>query len=194
MSHHGTIEQPTLTIPFQLRGYPGQVAVSYGINQDPKTWGFSLFGKQGAPGYPICLATVEYPGPGYHALMGWLQLVAITQTQQTSLFLDTWPMLSETDTPFAEFGYLPTFFDAPSPDPALHDQTWRAETFLVVSPDVFFTRSISRVVGFCWGYSLTRQIPTITPIDRLSQARWEDHLSFLRKRCPSWEFLSGEPG
>lgn len=192
VSHHGTPEPLALTIPFQLRGYPGQVVVSYGINQDPETWGFSLFGKQGASGYPICLATIEYPGPGYHAMMGWLQLVSITQTetQQTTTFLDTWPMLSKTDTPFAEFGYLPTLFDAPSPDPALHDQTWRADTFLVVSPDVFFTRRISNVVGFCWGYSIAQKKSTVNPVELLSQAHWEDHLFFLRKCCPSWEFLS----
>lgn len=191
MSHHGAVEQPVLTIPFQLRGYPGRVAVFYRINQDPRHWGFSLFGKQGAAGYPICQANVVFAGPGYYALMGWLQLVSITEieTQQTTTFLDTWPMLSKTDTPFAEFGYLPTLFDAPSPDPALSDQIWHADTFLVACSDVFFTRKIFNVVGFGWGYTIEQKKPTISPVESLSQARWEHHLPFLRRHCSSWEFL-----
>lgn len=193
LSQHGAVgqPQPVVTIPFHLRGYPGCVTVSYGVNQDPKPWGFSLFGKKGAPGYPICLANIEFEGPGYHALMGRLQLVSITpiETQQTTIFLDTWPMLSEMDMPFAAFGYLPILFDAPSPDPTLRDQIWCAETFLVASSDVFFTRRISNVVGFCWGYRIEQKQPIISPVEPLSPARWEYHLSFLRKRYPSWEFL-----
>jgi hypothetical protein len=82
--------------------------------------------------------------------MGWLQLVSIQETgaEHITTFLDTWPNLSDTDMPFAGFGYLPTLFDAPSPDPALRDQTWQAETFLIACPDVFFSRKIVEVIGF----------------------------------------------
>src|SRR5437588_2688158 len=117
---HEVFEQPALTIPFHLRGYAGNVTVYYGVNQNPLHWGFSLFGRKGAAGYPICQAMIDFDGPGYYAIMGWLQLVSIqeTEAQQAPTFVDTWPNLAETDMPFAEFGYLPTLFDAPSPDPA----------------------------------------------------------------------------
>jgi len=189
---HEVFEQPVLTIPFYLRDYPGSVAVYYGVNQNPQHWGFHLFGREGAAGYPICQAIIDFAGPGYYAFMGWLQLVSIqeAEAEHATIFLDTWPNLFDADVPFAEFGYLPTLFDAPSPDPALDDQTWQAESFLVVCPDVFFSRKIIEVVGFRWGYTIEQAKPTIRPVEVLPQARWNQHLSFLRKRLPSWEFLS----
>ncbi len=192
MENQRSLGQTTLTLPFQLRGYAGRVVVNYAVNQDPRRWGFYLFDMTGAAGYPVCQATVEYEGAGYHAVVGWIQLVTIHETQDAHArtFVDTYPMFEPIDTPFAAFGYLPTLYDIPSPDPALRDQTWRAESFLVACPDVCFHRQIALITSFSWGYRIAQHVPTIEPVQPLERTRWDQHLTLLREHHPSWEFLS----
>ena len=49
--------------------------VAYGINADPKRWGYHLLGLdfdiEVALGFPVIEARVEYPGEGYAGYLGW---------------------------------------------------------------------------------------------------------------------------
>jgi hypothetical protein len=55
-------------------GERGRVSVSLTANDDPPEVGKS----RDARGFPMCTATVDYPGRGYRALFGWVQLVRST--------------------------------------------------------------------------------------------------------------------
>ena len=70
-----------MVIPFRLRGLEGHVEVGYATNDDPRRWGYPLlegalgFAAEQARGFPVVSATVAYPGEGFAAAMGWIQLV-----------------------------------------------------------------------------------------------------------------------
>jgi len=77
----------SLEIPFRLRDYDGLVTVSYGVDRDPAFWGFDTPGLLYQPldlelakGFPVCEARIAYEGPGYHALMGWIQLISASRS------------------------------------------------------------------------------------------------------------------
>ena len=73
------------SFPFRLRGLDGSVEVQYTRNADPERWGYGLLGlpwpMRLAEGLPVLEATVTYPGDGYAAVMGWIQVVRITVSQ-----------------------------------------------------------------------------------------------------------------
>ena len=186
--------QPALTLPFDLRGYSGKVTVFYGVNEDPEYWGFGLlnlpFSLESIRGFPICDARVEFSGSGYYGFMGWIQLITVqeTDTGEVWVSVDQMPNQHGLELPFAEFGYLPTMFDAPGPNPPRSDETWLAETFLVACPDVARTREVEAIAGFSWGYILERMKPTVTPLEPLPLQRWNDHRSYLHETFPTWTF------
>ncbi len=181
-----------LNIPFTLRGFEGVVAVSYGPNTDPEGWGFGLldlpFDLELVRGFPVCEARVQFSGPGYYAVMGWLQLITVSETSgETWVSVDLAPNVHDLELP-CDFGHQPTMFDAPGPNPPRTDETWLAETFLVACPDVARTRAVEVVTGFSWGYRLEKLKPTLLPAEVLSKTRWNDHLTYLRGTFPSWTF------
>ena len=186
--------QPALTLPFDLRGCSGKVTVFYGVNEDPEYWGFGLlnlpFPLESIRGFPVCDARVEFSGPGYYGFMGWIQLVTIrdANTNEVSVSIDQMPNQHGLELPFAEFGYLPTMFDAPGPNPPRSDETWLAETFLVACPDVARTRTVEVVTGFSWGYELEAMKATSLPAQGLELAAWNKHLPYLKQTFPSWTF------
>jgi hypothetical protein len=73
-------------------------------------------------------ATVIYPGEGYSAMMGWIQIVRIHVSESSELLVSggdkappgdhTWadvpPHLQGLGVPFVSFGSRPALFDAPS--------------------------------------------------------------------------------
>ena len=189
-----------LEIPFRLRGYDGYVSIAYGEDQDPARWGFDVpgmlyqpFDLELAKGYPVCEARITYDGPGYRAMMGWIQLIThrdpLTGTEKETT-VDLAPMLSNADSPFFTFGYAPTFFDAPAnPDQGTVD--WIAETFLVVSPDVARTRTIAALLGFRWGYALRGMRATPLTVEPLGPETWERMREALQADYPTWRFLPG---
>jgi hypothetical protein len=87
MSERGDVVLP---LPFRLRGHEGIVEVNYGINDDPAVWGFDLFDLPFDPslvcGFPLMLATVHYDGPGYLALMDWIQVVTVTPDDSSAVW------------------------------------------------------------------------------------------------------------
>jgi hypothetical protein len=163
-------------------------------------WGFDTpgllyqpFDLELAKGFPVCEARIAYAGPGYRALMGWIQLITHrdpTTGAEEEATVDLFPMLSDLDTPFFTFGYAPTFFDAPAnPDHVTED--WIADTFLAVSPDAARTRTIAALLGFRWGYALRDTRATPLPVEALGSETWERRKEPLQTTYPGWRFLSG---
>lgn len=103
-------------------------------------------------GFPVCEARVEFPGSGYYACMGWLQLVTVeTEMGETRIAIDQVPNQHGLEWPFSDFGQRPTMFDAPVPNPPRRGEIWLAETFPVACPDVARTRTVEVVTGYRWG-------------------------------------------
>jgi hypothetical protein len=187
-------ERPALVLPFRLRGYDGEVSVFYGVNDDAAALGFDLlelpFPSERAHGFPLCAATIDYAGPGYRAAMGWIQVVTVRDaaTGEVTPSPDLYPMHYGLETPFAPFGFAPTFFDAPGPNPPRSDETWLADTFLTACPDVARTRRVAPLLAFRWGYELRAARPAALPIEERDLDAWTDVLPTLREAFPSWTF------
>lgn len=185
-----------LELRFRLRGYDGTVFVDYGVNDDPPAWGFDLlhlpFDLALVHGFPLLLASIDYAGPGYRALMGWIQVVTVEmrQPEQTVAETDVYPIHWPLDTPFVTFGQHPTVFDAPGPNPPRTDERWTAETFLAVCPDGARTRTVVPVLGFSWGYDLQQMRATSFPPAVATEADWKRCLLTLSDAYPDWEFRS----
>jgi hypothetical protein len=190
-------ETPTLQLPLRLRGHDGRVDVYYGENQDPSRWGFDLlnlpFDIELTRGFPTCEARVMYPIPGYRAAMGWIQLVTVRDaaTGEESTSIDVFPNASQTESPFAVFGFAPTMIDAPGPNPPRANETWTAETFLAVCPDVARSRRAAALLGFRWGYTLRDMRATPFAAEQTGPEAWNGHLEYLREQFPTWEFVPG---
>ncbi len=178
---------------FGLRAKTGRVLVTLSTNDDPVALGHPLvaprFDARAFRGFPIVRASVEYEGIGLSAVMGWLQVIRHIDPNgtETDLAVDRFP-LGPDDSPLYTYGYLPTFFDAPA-NPDHPDGEWRAETWLVVVPDVVRTRRIAAVVGFDWGYRLKSGHPVLLPLTALPRSDWSGLLPRLRAEHPRWEFL-----
>lgn len=183
------------TIPFQLRGVGGTVSVLYGVNEDPVRWGWAVldlewFSPELIRGFPIMQATVDHPAEGYAADMGWIQIVRYDirdpgEEEQLTVF-DVPPQLAETDTPYAAFGVRPTFFDAPAM--GAKDATWRADTFLVYTPDAVLSKVIRPICGFSWGYRLQAGVALLDPLSVADASDWRRNLPDLRGRFRTWTF------
>ncbi len=189
-------DAPALTIPFHLRGYDGQVSVFYRASHDPHQTGYDAldlpFDLALTEGYPACHAIVSYSGQGYRAYMGWIQLITNRDpaTGAESVSNDVMPIHEDVDSPFAVFGYAPTFFDAPA-NPDHETEDWIADAFLVACPGVARTRRVAALLGFRWGYTLRARKATPRPLAIADAATWDHHLSVLRERYPNWEFVPG---
>lgn len=91
------------------------------------------------------------------------------------------------DVPLFQFGYLPTFFDAPA-NPDHPDMRWLAEAFLVRLPD---RHTATAVAGFSWGYDLKGAVPAPLPAASVAADHWDAHLDVLRAEYPAWTFHPG---
>jgi hypothetical protein len=177
-----------LTVPFELRGQRGLINVRVLPNDDPWASGHQLvapdFDAKTFRGFPVCTATIRYHGQGINAWMGWVQLV--TREYDGEVSVDVPPFLADAG-PLYTYGHLPTFFDAPA-NPGHADGEWRADTFLVVVPDVIHSRRLEPVAGFSWGYRLTGGTPELLEPVRRDAASWSGHSAVLAARYPTWEF------
>ncbi|MGH2588771.1 MAG: hypothetical protein ACRDJE_27935 [Dehalococcoidia bacterium] len=168
----------------------------YHVNADPAYWGFGLlslpFDISLTEGFPVFQAVIDYSGAGYHAGMGWVQIVTVTGPGgRVRSSVDVAPIFRDIDYPFAEFGHLPTLFDAPGPNPPRSDETWVAESFLTVVPDVARSRRVRAVLGFRWGYDLKEMCAAPRPVELTSEADWQRCRAVLQDRYPNWEFDPG---
>lgn len=178
-----------LSVPFDVRGQRGLINVRVLPNDDPWASGHQLvvpdLDAEAYRGFPICTATLRYHGQGINAIMGWVQL--ITREFDGDVSVDALPMLAEAG-PLYAYGHLPTFFDAPA-NPGHPDGEWRADTFLVIAPDVIHTRALEPVAAFSWGYRITGGYPDVLDPVRRDASDWSGHRTVLATSYPDWSFL-----
>jgi hypothetical protein len=172
-------------IPFSSDDTPGAVAVTVEHVDDP-----AVIGKPpAARGFPSCTAVVDFPGKGYRALFGWVQLVRSTDGSSAGAAFDMDPfyLFEDAPSPYAFFGVNPTLFDAPSRDERA-PLTWTAHSFLARTPMVDDERRVLPLLGFSWGFDVDaagrialQQVEALTPGD------WDAHVPYLGTSFPGWE-------
>jgi hypothetical protein len=186
----------SIALPFRLRGLDGLVTVDVVANEDPKRWGYDLLGRfpmDQAVGFPVVRASVGYPAEGYRAAMGWIQLVYYGEDpRDPEVLVDLVPQHEDAGTPYAFWGFCPTFFDAPSTQQS--GICWTADAFLATSPDALMTKAVLPICGFRWGYATTRRPPDLLPPERVGAQTWDRARAVLAERFLAWEFLgAGDP-
>ncbi|MFD8691813.1 hypothetical protein [Streptomyces sp. NPDC059651] len=87
-----------------------------------------------ARGFPSCTAEVDYPGMGYRALFGWVQMVRSTDNSSAGAAFDMDPfyLFGDAPSPYAFFGINPTLFDASRVRRNTLD--WTAHSYLAWTP------------------------------------------------------------
>jgi hypothetical protein len=182
------------SIAFSLRDLDGRVSVSYGINDDPKRWGFHLFGQNWgsgeiARGFPVLQAKVKYPAEGYAGLLGWIQVVLLTdkdESETTWIVPDVAPQYREANLPYTAFGIEPVFFDAPATDGK--NVEFQATAFLTYTPDCLLTPVVEPLCGFTWGYDVEQGTVRAKELAECTQDDWSEARKLLRIRLPTWTF------
>ncbi|WP_229886860.1 hypothetical protein [Streptomyces subrutilus] len=146
-------------------------------------------------GFPSCTAVVDYPGPGYRALFGWVQLVRSTDNSSAGdgFDMDPFCLFEDAPSPYAFFGVNPTLFDAPSRDPRQR-LDWTAHSYLAWTPLDETERRVLPVAGFSWGFGVGAD-GRVAPhaVRALAPADWAGHLPRLRAACPGWVFDGWRP-
>jgi hypothetical protein len=166
---------------FLWDGLVGRVDVECVPNDDPHAYGSWW---PNAFGYPVCTARVAYPGHGYRAMLGWVQLVRSTDNDSFALFGDA-------PSPYCWYGIEPTLFDAPS-RPESAPSEWVAHSFLATTPMIEVIqgnpRRVLPLLGFDWGFDAHGGILELRNVTRLRAADWDAHLPLLRASYPRWTF------
>ena len=174
---------------FIWEGLAGHVDVDCVGNDDPGAYG----SWPTAFGYPVCTARVTYPGRGYRAMVGWVQLVRSTDNQSggKQFDIDPFALFSDAPSPYCWYGIEPTLFDAPSRVGAPPTQ-WVAHSFLATTPIsevmVGNPRRVVPLIGFAWGYDVSDGNIELRHIAPLATDDWNAHLPVLRASYPRWEF------
>jgi hypothetical protein len=183
------------------------VTVELEANGDPNHWGFGVLGlpwpEHLALGLPVLEATVSYPGKGYAAVMGWIQVVRIHVSERSEslvsegekapvgdhAWVDGPPHLRGLGIPFVSFGLRPTLFDAPMSTES--DVRFVADSFLTASPDALISRRSQPCSGFRWGYSTQAgsAAQLLSPI-LLNDDDWREALPILEEQFSEWSFDS----
>jgi hypothetical protein len=195
-------------IPFTLNGRAGTVAMTYGITEDPILSGFDVVPAFNGDiavcrGYPTIQGVIaRYDGAGYRARCGWLQVVTgnyyragdpVEAPADTARSVDRYPALMDIDVPFASYGTLPAFFDAPCRNLGGYVQLrWTADTFLATLPLRSKTEAIHRLLGVRWGYAEYadpgRHPVSPFPLVVTGPDSWNGLLPFLGHSFPRWRF------
>jgi hypothetical protein len=174
-------------IEFRHDGDQGRVTVTCVPNDDPAAVGK---GKE-ARGFPVCSATVAYPGTGYRALFGWVQLVRSTDnaSEGRAFEMDPLRFFEDSPAPYCWYGISPVLFDAPSRDERRPIE-WLAHSFLAVTPrEPDAPKRVVPLLGFSWGFVIGEDGRIVLrPVEQLAASDWNDHLPYLRDRYPSWQF------
>ncbi|MEE1840149.1 MULTISPECIES: hypothetical protein [unclassified Streptomyces] len=169
----------------------GSLAVTVEHVDDP-----AAIGKHpSARDFPSCTAVVDYPGRGYRALFGWVQLVRSTDNSSAGAAFDMDPfyLFEDAPSPYAFFGINPTLFDAPSR--ARRDPLdWTAHSYLAWTPMDDTERRVLPLVGFSWGFNVDSDGRiTLQPVEALSPGDWDAHLPYLGTSYPGWVFDKWHP-
>jgi hypothetical protein len=174
-------------IEFSHEGERGRVSVSVTTNDDPPAVGKD----ENARGFPVCTATVDYPGRGYRALFGWVQLVRSTDNafDGEAFEMDPARFFEDSPAPYCWYGFSPTLFDAPSRDDR-RPLEWLAHSFLAFTPrDLGARKQVVPLLGFSWGFEIDAAAHlTLAPLKPLTGADWSVHIPYLRTSYRRWEF------
>lgn len=181
-----------MIIPFLCDDMQGAIAVTLERVDDP-----AVIGKHpSADGFPCCTAEVDYPGMGYRALFGWVQLVRSTDNSSAGAAFDMDPfcLFEDAPSPYAFFGINPTLFDAPSRakrDPL----AWTAHSYLARTPMDDTERRVLPLVSFSWGFNIDSDSRiTLQQVQSLTTVDWDAHLPYLGASHPGWVFDEWQPG
>ncbi len=188
------METEDTTIRFALRGLDGRVEVRCTANNDPRRWGYHLledalgFPPEKAEGFPVVSARVRYPGEGYGAAMGWVQVVRMREAgrREEQAIVDKPPQLADDGSPYCFWGPEPSFFDAPSTTARL--ELWSAHAFLVASPDAVMTKEVRPVCGFSWGFANPGPDPEAEQVRSIGEEEWTAARNVLTRGYPEWSF------
>lgn len=185
-----TISPEKIELPYRWNESAGRVQVEIGVNHDPKVFG----GEEFARGFPYCRATIDPPAIGYREMIGWVQMVDISD-RGDGFEVDLFEPLGEIPHPFAFFGFSPTLFDSPHTNNS--DWDFVAHTFLcglggkLFEQTVGERREIRAVLGFEWGLSKRgSQMDSFGPTP-LEADVWNGHLPYLRRRFEKCTFPAG---
>jgi hypothetical protein len=178
-------------LPFLRDGVQGAVKVTLERVVDPLAVGKD----PSAAGFPSCTAVVDYPGKGYRALFGWVQLVRSTDNSSAgaAFDMDHFYLFEDAPAPYAFFGVNPTLFDAPSRvERAALD--WTAHSYLAWTPMTGTERRVVPLAGFSWGFTITSAADiTLREPQELTAPDWADHLPYLASSHPAWQFEKWPP-
>ena len=177
----------SLEIRFVHLGERGRVFVICEPNDDPVVVGKGVEGR----GFPMCTATIDFPGRGYRSMLGWIQLVRSTDNTSSGAAFEIDParFFEDSPAPFCYYGFSPTFFDAPSRDDR-EELDWLAHAFLAFAPrDRGSNRAAIPLLGFSWGFQIdAKGRISLKPAGRLSEDDWLGHAPYLEQRYPAWQF------
>lgn len=180
-----------MNIPFLRDDMQGSLSVTVEHVDDP-----AAIGKHSsACGFPCWTAVVDYPGKGYRALFGWVQMVRSTDNSSAGAAFDMDPfyLFEDAPSPYAFFGINPTLFDAPS-RVRRDSLDWTAHSYLAWTPMDDTERRVLPLARFSWGFNIDSDSRiTLQPIRALSRGDWDAHLPYLGTSYPSWAFDKRQP-
>jgi|GEM_PF-626554 len=197
-----------LRIPFEHLGRTGIAKFIYRQNS-----GSAGSGLETIPGinfafdldlcmlYPTLYATVdEYEGTGIRCSMAWLQLIISRhwmrgeEHPRTGVGVDMADDFKKLGVPFYSYGSNPSLYDCPCYNLSDSEEKLEfiAETYLVTHPGRWNNNTVSFLAGARWGYeeydiNKTRNV-NILPIEALSGAAWNKHVSLLREQFATWKY------
>ncbi len=189
-----------IQIPFTLHSFSGSVEARLSENKDPKKWGYNTLFKNSKSleeikTFPVCTATIDFKGEGYNSMMGWVQIVTYTKSgdKNPTVIVDHPPQSEDSNSPFLFWGSLPALFDAPSmltgENKRMPSANWRADSFLVATPDALMSKVIAPIASFSWGFQ-TDKIGkvTISELQNTKLETWNQYLHLLKEKYSKWDF------
>ncbi len=181
----------SLELGFAHLGERGRVSVTCEPDDDPDSVGKHVEAR----GFPMCTATIAFPGRGYRSLLGWIQLVRSTDNESSGAAFEIDParFFEDSPAPFCFYGFSPTLFDAPSRDDR-SELDWLAHAFLAFVPrDRGSAKTAVPLVGFSWGFRIDdRGTITLARPARLFAEDWLEHVPYLERTYPTWQFPAPE--
>lgn len=172
----------------------GTVTFKVRPNDDPKKYGTTLLFPSHAAndflGFPVCEGVVQSEQSGYASMYGWIQLVRGCDTvldDRTAWEFDPLPVTQDIEWPFAWFGPDAALFDGPARVGA-REHDWAARSFLTYIEDGVMTKVVRPIMGFEWGFTVRDGVISIKETTRLAGDQWNEHVSFLGGKFPSWTF------
>lgn len=179
-----------MRLPFQHHGKAGIVEVTLAQPDDPTEHGQPAETR----GFPTCTALIEYPGRGYDALFGWVQLVRAPDNSLggSGFDMDPFILFHDAPLPYAFYGVRPILFDAPAREER-KPMAWLAHSFLADTPLDDPERPVLPLLGFSWGFDIdaTGGI-TLRGPQALTAADWAAHSPYLAACHPGWTFPPSE--